>query len=134
MREFTRLQIERFAALAERFPACPRHLANSAGALRFPEARFDAVRCGIAVYGISPFGADPDADGIAPALRLESQVADVKLLQPGESAGLRPPLRRGRADLDRARPGRATPTAFRGCSRGRRTCSSAGAGAAWRPR
>jgi alanine racemase len=84
---FTHLQIERFAALAERFPGCPRHLANSAGALRFPAARFDAVRCGIAVYGISPFGADPAELGITPALRLESHVADVKLLQAGESAG-----------------------------------------------
>jgi alanine racemase len=85
--DFTRLQIQRFAELAERFPPCPRHLANSAGALRFPDARFDAVRCGIAVYGISPFGTDPAADDIVPALRLESHVADVKLLQPGESAG-----------------------------------------------
>ena len=34
--DFTQLQIERFADLAERFPPCPRHLANSAGALRFP--------------------------------------------------------------------------------------------------
>jgi alanine racemase len=84
---FTRLQIERFAAVAARFPPCPRHLANSAGALRFPEARLNAVRCGIAVYGLSPFGTDPAADGIAPALRMESFVADVKLLQPGSSSG-----------------------------------------------
>jgi alanine racemase len=85
--DFTMLQIERFADLAERFPPCPRHLANSAGALRFPDARFDAVRCGIAVYGLSPFGADPASDGLVPALRMESRVADVKLLEPGESAG-----------------------------------------------
>lgn len=84
---FTHLQIERFAALADRFPPCPRHLANSAGALRYPDARFDAVRCGIAVYGLSPFGADPAELGITPALRLESHVADVKLLQPGETSG-----------------------------------------------
>jgi alanine racemase len=84
---FTHLQIERFAALADRFPPCPRHLANSAGALHFPDSRFDAVRCGIAVYGLSPFGADPAEHGIMPALRLESHVADVKLLQPGESSG-----------------------------------------------
>jgi alanine racemase len=84
---FTRLQIERFAALAERFPPCPRHLANSAGALGFPAARFDAVRCGIAVYGLSPLQTDPAAHGLTPALRLESHVADVKLLQPGESSG-----------------------------------------------
>jgi alanine racemase len=84
---FTRRQVERFAALAERFPACPRHIANSAGALRHPEARFDAVRCGIGVYGLSPFGADPGGDGLQPALRLESFVAEVKLLAAGESAG-----------------------------------------------
>jgi alanine racemase len=84
---FTRGQIERFAALAKRFPACPRHIANSAAALRFPEARFDAVRCGIAVYGLSPFSADPARDGLQPALRLESFVADVKLLAAGASAG-----------------------------------------------
>jgi alanine racemase len=84
---FTARQVERFAALAGRFPSCPRHLANSAAALRAPEARFDAVRCGIAVYGISPFGADPADDGLRPALRLESRVAAVKRLEAGESAG-----------------------------------------------
>ncbi len=84
---FTRQQVERFAEVAERFPPCPRHLANSAAALRFPEARFDAVRCGIAIYGLSPFAVDPDADGIAPALRIETHVAEVKLLGAGESSG-----------------------------------------------
>ena len=84
---FTRRQVERFAALAGRFPACPRHIANSAAALRFPEARFDAVRSGIGIYGLSPFGADPAGDGLRPALRLESFVAEVKLLASGESAG-----------------------------------------------
>ena len=84
---FTRGQVERFAALAARFPPCPRHIANSAAALRFPDARFDAVRCGIAVYGLSPFAGDPADDGLRPALRLESHVADVKLLRAGDSAG-----------------------------------------------
>jgi alanine racemase len=84
---FTRMQVERFTAFAEHFPGCPRHIANSAATLRVPEARLDAVRCGIAVYGLSPFGDDPAVDGLRPALRLESHVADVKLLQPGESAG-----------------------------------------------
>ena len=55
--------------------------------LRYPEARFDAVRCGIAVYGLSPFGTDPADDGLTPAIRLESFVAEVKLLATGESAG-----------------------------------------------
>jgi alanine racemase len=85
--DFTRTQVERFAEVAAAFPPCPRHLANSAATLRFPEARFDAVRCGIAMYGLSPFAGEPDADGIAPALRMETRVAAVKLLQPGESSG-----------------------------------------------
>jgi alanine racemase len=84
---FTRDQIERFGELAARFPPCPRHIANSAAVLRYPAARFDAVRCGIAVYGLSPFGADPAADGLTSAIRLESFVAEVKLLAAGASAG-----------------------------------------------
>ena len=55
--------------------------------LRFAEARFDAVRCGIALYGISPFGTDPADDGLEPALRWESYVALAKKLEPGESTG-----------------------------------------------
>ena len=85
--EFTHRQIERFARITEPFSHLTRHLANSAGALRFPEARFDAARCGIALYGLSPFGEDPVAGGLEPALRWNSQLAQVKLLQPGESTG-----------------------------------------------
>ena len=65
----------------------PLHLANSAGTLRFPEARLDAVRCGIALYGLSPFGDDPAAHGLEPVLSWRSQVALVKTLPPGESTG-----------------------------------------------
>ncbi len=86
--EFTALQIDRFRkATADLDDALVRHLANSAGTLRYPGAAFDAVRCGVALYGISPFGADPALDGLEPALRWESYVALVKLLQPGESTG-----------------------------------------------
>jgi alanine racemase len=85
--EFTRLQIERFRSATEGLDGMQRHLANSAGALHFPEAAFDAVRCGIALYGISPFGTDPGGDGLEPALRWESRLALVKRLEPGESTG-----------------------------------------------
>ncbi len=84
---FARRQIERFAGLALGFPGAVRHLANSAGALRFPEARLDAVRCGIAVYGISPFGDGPSRYGLEPVLSWRSYVAHTKLLDPGESTG-----------------------------------------------
>jgi alanine racemase len=85
--DFTRGQIERFRAATDALPGFTRHAANSAGALRFPEARFDAVRCGVALYGLSPFGEDPAADGLEPVLSWRSQLAQVKRLAPGESTG-----------------------------------------------
>jgi alanine racemase len=84
---FTRIQIERFREATDALAGVVRHLANSAGTLHYPEARLDAVRCGIALYGISPFGRDPASDGLEPALRWESYLALVKRLRPGESTG-----------------------------------------------
>ncbi len=84
-------QLEAFTALArelkEAYPRLVVHAANSAATLREPAAHFDMVRCGIAIYGLDPFGADPDAQGLDPALRLESYVAAVKRFEPGDSAG-----------------------------------------------
>jgi alanine racemase len=85
--DFTRLQVERFRDSTAGLGNLTRHLANSAATLRFPDARLDAVRCGIALYGISPFGDDPSADGLEPALRWESYLALVKRLGAGESTG-----------------------------------------------
>jgi alanine racemase len=84
---FAREQIERFREVAAAFPGVTAHLANSAGALRFPEARFDALRCGVALYGLSPFGDDPAAHGLEPALGWRSYIALVRELGPGESTG-----------------------------------------------
>lgn len=80
-------QLERFASLTARFPGAVRHVANSAAALRFPEARLDVVRCGIALYGLDPFGRDPAAHGLEPVLSWRSYVALTKTLRPGESTG-----------------------------------------------
>ncbi len=85
--DFTALQLERFIEAAAAFPELPRHAANSAAALSFPAARLEAARCGIALYGISPFGGDPADDGLRPALRWESEVAEVRVLAAGESTG-----------------------------------------------
>ena len=85
--EFTSTQIERFREATEPYRHLTRHLANSAGALRFPEARFDAARCGVAIYGLSPFGGDPGEDGLEPAMHWASQLAQVRQLAPGESTG-----------------------------------------------
>jgi alanine racemase len=84
---FTREQIRRFLDATAPYPDITRHLANSAAALRYPAARLDAARCGIALYGISPFGGDPAADDLRPALRWESELAQVRHLLLGDSTG-----------------------------------------------
>ena len=86
-RGFAEHQIERFRLVTAPFSHLTRHLANSAAALRIPDARFDAARCGIALYGISPFNTDPAEDGLRPALSWRSHLAQVRLLEPGESTG-----------------------------------------------
>jgi alanine racemase len=85
--DFARQQIERFREATEPYAHLTRHIANSAAALRLPDARFDAARCGIALYGISPFNTDPAEDGLRPALSWQSRLARVFLLQGGESTG-----------------------------------------------
>ena len=57
-----------------------RHAANSAATLTLPDAHFDMVRPGLAVYGLSPI---PDVSsaadlGLRPAMRLSARVALVK--------------------------------------------------------
>ena len=75
------------AAVRGEHPGVCVHAANSAAVLREPAAHFDMARCGIAVYGLDPFGQDPAERGLEPALALESYVATVKRFEPGESAG-----------------------------------------------
>jgi alanine racemase len=84
---FARTQIERFDEATAPFAHLTRHVANSAAALRLPESRFDAVRCGIALYGLSPFGTDPAADQLTPVLRWTSELALSRLLRAGDSTG-----------------------------------------------
>jgi alanine racemase len=84
---FAQRQIERFREATEPYAHLTRHIANSAAALRLPDARFDAARSGIALLGISPFETDPAEDGLRPALSWRSRLAQVRLLEPGESTG-----------------------------------------------
>jgi alanine racemase len=84
-------QLERFAnwvaPLTEAYPEVVVHAANSAATLRDPRAHFDMVRCGIAIYGMDPFGQDPTERDLEPALEVASYLAAVKLCRVGESAG-----------------------------------------------
>ncbi|HXA54158.1 MAG TPA: alanine racemase [Solirubrobacteraceae bacterium] len=84
-------QLRRFSewaqAVEREHPDVIVHAANSAAVLRERAAHFDMVRCGIAVYGMDPFGEDPLARGLEPALELSSYLAVVKRCRAGESVG-----------------------------------------------
>lgn len=64
------------------------HAANSAATLVYPEARFNMVRVGLAMYGLNPLGVAPaplqdDASALKPALTWKTTIAQVKTLPPG---------------------------------------------------
>ncbi len=88
---FFQRQLTAFAdwarALKAERPELLLHAANSAAVLRDADAHFDMVRCGIAVYGMDPFGEAPAARALEPSLELSSYVAEVKPCRTGESAG-----------------------------------------------
>ena len=58
-----------------------RHLANSAATLTIPDARYDLVRPGIAVYGLSPVAGE--TFGLRPAMTLRARVAMTKRVPGG---------------------------------------------------
>jgi alanine racemase len=84
-------QLDRFlpwaAGLKDEHPQIVVHAGNSAATLRDRRAHFDMVRCGVAIYGMDPFGEDPLASDLEPALELRSYVAALKPCRAGESAG-----------------------------------------------
>jgi alanine racemase len=86
--EFTRLQLDRFekarAELAGEGLHPMLHAANSAAALVVPEARYDLVRCGIALYGLAPGPALEGCLPLEPALSLKARVSHVKRVDAGE--------------------------------------------------
>lgn len=76
------------ADAAERagLPVPLRHLANSAATLTDPQAHFDVVRPGLAIYGLSPVPqlGDPAAYGLTPAMTVRGRLAQVKRVPAGE--------------------------------------------------
>jgi alanine racemase len=59
------------------------HIANSAATFDVPEMHLDAVRCGIAVYGLHPSSQVKPALPLRPALELKSRVGRVCTLSAG---------------------------------------------------
>lgn len=88
--ENTRAQIRRFDDATRDIDDLLRHACNSAGVFAHPEAHFDIVRPGLAIYGLSPFepgDEPPAARALQPALRWRTEIASVKELPDGASVG-----------------------------------------------
>jgi Alr-MurF fusion protein len=60
------------------------HAANSAATISEPEAHFDMVRPGIAIYGLDPSAEVRLPKGFRPALSFKTQVSQVKEIPAGE--------------------------------------------------
>lgn len=95
--DFTHIQIESFDEVTSRHTPDLSHLANTAGALLYPEARRNMCRIGLGTYGLHPCPDTRSVIELRPALRLVSHVSHVQRLAAGE----RPSYGRVR-DLERA--------------------------------
>lgn len=87
-KSFSREQIASFRCVQEEargFEVEVCHLANSAGILDLPESGFDAVRPGIAIYGLapSPAIASPRVRELRPVLEWRSRVSFLKEVPAG---------------------------------------------------
>jgi len=84
-RQFT-IYLKIVAALEREGIQIPiRHVANSAATLDLPEMHLDAVRPGIAIYGLRPSVSVEPVLPLRPALTLKSRVGRVGILPPGSS-------------------------------------------------
>ncbi len=91
-RTFTRHQFSVFIGVLEtlfKVGIKPRlrHAANSAATLDLPETHLDAVRVGIALYGLHPSGEVKSSVELRPVLSLHSHVARLHTVAPGSSVG-----------------------------------------------
>jgi alanine racemase len=87
--DFSELQIARFRRALDEAESLGlsvglRHIVNSAGAIRFPDAHFDMIRPGLGLFGLH---AAPDLQEIfplEPALSLISEIVYIKRVHEGE--------------------------------------------------
>lgn len=63
------------------------HASNSAAVFNYPQAAYDMVRCGIALYGLHPSPETRLPDTFKPALALKTQVTSVRELDEGQGVG-----------------------------------------------
>jgi alanine racemase len=88
--EFTRTQIDSFTRMADALDQGQetkllRHVLNSAGISRFPEAQFDMVRLGISLYGVP--ADEKEAALLQNVSTLRSSISQLKKIPVGDSVG-----------------------------------------------
>jgi Alr-MurF fusion protein len=99
--EFTREQIRIFDEISYKisrefsYPIL-RHILNSSGIARFPEAQFDMVRLGIGLYGIDPGSVIQDQ--LEPVNTLKTYISQIKKVKAGQTVGY---SRKGQAMEDK---------------------------------
>jgi alanine racemase len=81
--DFTRLQIQRFTETVQGLQGPMRHIANTAGAVLHPDARFDMCRVGLGIYGLHPSSHTRSTIALKPAMSIVSHTSHVRSLQTG---------------------------------------------------
>jgi alanine racemase len=82
-RGFTLRQIELFEGVVARHEVAMTHIANTAGAVLYPEARHSMCRIGLGSYGLHPCSQTRDVVDLVPAMRVVSHVSHVQHLEAG---------------------------------------------------
>ncbi|HSM44845.1 MAG TPA: alanine racemase, partial [Acidimicrobiia bacterium] len=82
--EYTRAQVELFDTVTSPHHPPATHLANTAGAVRFPEARRDLCRIGLGTYGLHPCPETVSEIDLRPAMRLVTHVSHTQRVTAGE--------------------------------------------------
>jgi alanine racemase len=90
--DFTRQQIAAFDQViagleANGFENLQIHAANTAGAIRFPEAHYNMVRIGLGLYGIYPSEVTREIIDLELAVGLTSRITSVQDFAPGDTLG-----------------------------------------------
>lgn len=86
---FSKTQVERFTTASETLQAAfkhkiLRHICNSAGAERFTDVQYEAVRLGIGLYGISPMG---EESALRPISTLKTIILQIHEIPATETVG-----------------------------------------------
>jgi len=88
--DFTRRQIETFEQMTALLSADLnryffKHLLNTAGVFRFPQAQYDMIRPGLGIFGYNLM--PPSENPLLPIAQWTTRINQIKTLQKGESVG-----------------------------------------------